>query len=101
MKRKNGDPVPTGTIIQLGMRVRMRDDAKWKWGEDWLTVPAGEKGTIVPWQELPQRKTGEMLTMGKGCAVLFDTTKHPEYNGFPMSRHDINWDVLPTDMEAV
>lgn len=101
MKRKAGEPVPAGTLIQLNMRVRLSSAAKWIWKDEWLSVPAGEKGTIVPWNEIPQKKDGTLLTMGRGCAILFDTTKHPEYNGFPLSRHDINWDVLPNGMEAI
>lgn len=101
MIRKPHTPQPPGTLIRNGMKVRMTSSILWAWEGEHIRIPTGTTGTIAPWKALPRNRDGGYNTLHKGHAVVFDGIKHPMYNGFPMARHDIDWDVLPDFMEAI
>ena len=101
MIRKAHTPQHPGTLIQLGRRIRLAADGLWAWQDEILRVPTGSAGTVVPWKAIYRDKQNHDLTLNCGFAIVFDDIKHPEFNGFPMCRHDINWDVLPDNMEAI
>ncbi len=87
--------------IRLNARIQLTRPSMWHWEGEFLRIPAGEKGVIAPWKEIRTNKDGLELTRGKGCAVVFDTIKHPHYNGFPMCMHDVNISEYPDGMEEV
>lgn len=90
-----------GALIRERMRIRLTRDGLWSWDDKTIRVPEGAVGTIARWLPIPEAKDGRLLTWNTGCAIQFDDYRHPHFNSFPLSRHDMGWDVLPEFLEAV